>query len=231
MDTQTTEMTINEKARAILSDFGFSQYCELRRLEDDDSFLWRLTKALSESIDRALPALQPPIDETFGWDRMTWPEREYSRHFFYNEYESLIIPLFREGWSVRRVHRQLVSMLRALIALDPERLSEFAVVIPSEEAALVDERAASAADLVSSERYRLAPTSISGHMFRYGLYLGMAMARNGGMNEGELQDLAARIAEEIGAKDPLDRPDYAMDPRVAEEIVRMRAERDKKSEA
>lgn len=223
------EKTINEKASDILSQFGFDAFADSRGWEDDDSFLRRLVSTLSDDIQKALPAIQPGLDTECGWDRLTWQEREYSRHFFYLEHESPILPLFRnEGWSIRRVHLQLVAMLRALITLDPENLAEYSVVVPHEEVANVEQGKASAADVATSEIQRLKRTRVDGHMLRYGMYLGLAMALEGNTDHGDLADLARQLADEVGANDPLDRPAYRMDARSKEFLRELRAQRDAK---
>jgi hypothetical protein len=225
----TSEKTINEKAREILSQFGFGAFADGKGWEDDGSFLRRLVWRLSDDIQKALPAIQPSPETECGWDRLTRQEREYSRHFFYLEHESLILPLFRnEGWSIRRVHLQLVAMLRALIALDPENLAERAVIVPGEEVANVEQGQASAADVATSEIDRLASTRVDGHMLRYGMYLGLAMALEGTTEHADLTRLARQLADEVGANDPLDRPAYKMDARSAEFVQEMREQRDAK---
>ncbi|NTF16890.1 hypothetical protein G6L37_00425 [Agrobacterium rubi] len=227
-----SENEINDKARAILSEFGFDELDILYAYRDNSGFLYRLTSKLSENISNALPALQPDADKKFGIDRMTFGEREYSKHFFYLDHESLILPLFRdEGWSVRRVHRHLTEMLRALIALDPERLREFEVVVPGEEVARIAQGGVVAGDLAESERHRMKKTTVEGHMLRYGLFLGLSMAMDGRSSDGDLKALARTIADEMGASDPLERPKYKMHEDVIEFIRKARQERDEKERA
>jgi len=123
---------------------------------------------------------------------------------------------------------QLVAMLRALIALDPENLAEYAVVIPGEEVARVEEGAASATDVAASEMARLEHTSVQGHMLRYGIYLGLSMALEEKMDSTELVALAERMAIEVGAKDPIVRHPYTMDARSAEFLQEIRSQRAEK---
>jgi hypothetical protein len=217
-----------EMIDAVLAHFNFSSYAESHAWERDEYFLIRIVRELKADIDRSLPALQPGAEIECGWDRLTSEEREYSSKFFYHQHESLFLPLMREGWSVRRIHREVVAMLRALIALDPERLSEFDVVVPSEEVAKVDQGSASAADLAASEIQRLARTRVDGHMLRYGMYLGLAMALEGNTDHGDLANLARQLADEVGANDPLERPAYRMDARSKEFLRELRAQRDAK---
>lgn len=220
-----------EMVDAVLARFNFSGYASYttgHAWERDEYFLTRLVRKLKDDIDKALPALQPGIEIECGWDRLTAPERNYSSKFFYMESESLFTPLMREGRGIRRIHRDTVTMLRELIALDPERLSEYDVVVPSEEVAKVDQGAASAADLAASEIQRLARTRVDGHMLRYGMYLGLAMALEGKTDHGDLANLARQLADEVGANDPLDRPAYRMDARSKEFLQELRAQRDAK---
>jgi len=51
------QKTSNDRARAILSDFGFAGFDDRRGWVDDESFLWRLVATLSDGIKRALPAI------------------------------------------------------------------------------------------------------------------------------------------------------------------------------
>jgi hypothetical protein len=122
----------------------------------------------------------------------------------------------------------MVAMLRALIALDPDRLSQYDVVVPSEEVAKIEEGAASAADLAATELGRLAHTEVPGHMLRYGIYIGLAMALEGKTDHGDLARLARQLADDAGANDPLERPAYRMDARSKEFIREMRAQLDEK---
>jgi hypothetical protein len=216
-----------DEVDAVLARFKFDPYAKGKG-GDDEFYLNRLVRELHDDIERSLPALQPGAEIECGWDRLTAEEREYSSKFFYLQHESLFLPLMREGWGIRRIHREMVAMLRDLIALDPERLSEYDVVVPSEEVAKIEEGAASAADLASAELERLDRTRVDGHMLRYGIYIGLAMALEGKTEHGDLAKLARQLADEAGANDPLERPAYRMDARSKEFIREMRAQLDAK---
>jgi hypothetical protein len=220
--TESTRSPITpEEVKAVLARFNFGDYAKDHWFDEDEHFLVRLVGRLKSDIDKALPALQPDSAIECGWDRLTAAEREYSRNFFYLESESLFLPLMRKGWGIRRLHRGMVEMLRALIALDPESLAEYDVVVPSEEVSKVEVGDATAESVVSSELNRLSRNKTEGHMLRYGIYLGLAMAQAG---KSDLAHLARRLAEEVGANDPLERPDYRMDDRSAEFLREMRAQ-------
>jgi hypothetical protein len=221
--------TNKEAVEAVLAQFKFGSYVERRGLKiDDESYLYKLVGILQANIERCFPVLQPNAETRSGWDNLTFQEREYSSSHGYLEYESPILPvMLEEGWSLRRVHRELVSMLRALIALDPERLATYDVVIPSEEVSLIEDRQEAAADLAASELARLPGSGSLGHMLRYGLYIGLGMALEGRTSHDDLGKLSRFLAGELGAHDPLERPEYQMDQRAADFLKRNKAEEGK----
>lgn len=228
MSESTTSKPSRDKIDAVLRRFKFFGYADGRGWPNDEYFLARLVRQLKDDIDKALPALQPGDEIECGWDRLTSDERAYSAKFFYLQNESLIIEALREGWSIRRIHREMVAMLRALIALDAENLAEYDVVVPSEEVAKVEQGTVDVTDLAVAELQRLPRTKAEGHMLRYGIYLGLAMALEGKTGHADLADLARSLIGQVGAKDPLERPSYRMDARSAEFLQEMRAQRDAK---
>lgn len=216
MSESITKPTSRVAVLAALSHFKFAAYIEQQApgTEDenaDEYYASRLANFLRENIERSLPVLQPGSDTLTGWDRLTVEEREYSRKHSYLEHQSPFLPLMRnEGWGMRRIHRELVAILRAVIAIDPENLARYDVVIPGEEVSLIEEGTKDAADLGASELARLQNSGTQGHMLRYGLYIGLAMALEGKTSHEDLGSLARRLADELGANDPLERPDYQM---------------------
>lgn len=220
---------LNAKAARLLVKYEFSEFRDYYDREAE-GFLWKITRDLSDALRSTLPAIEPPPDETLSWERLTWQERAYSERFFPMTTNTPITRMMVERhWSIKRVHHHLVSLLRDLIALDPDELGEFDLVFPAEKATRVRKGEENAIDLISSERHRLQMSSADGHMLRYGLYLGLKAAISLRLTSAAPEKLSDLIASELGLNDPLDRPERQLNPRIVEEIERIRKDRDETS--
>lgn len=194
---------------AAASGFEFSAFVDEHYWRLDGHDLDRIVTNLSKRIRSAAPVLQPGIDCHADRIGLTDLEYAYSSNFWMHWHRSPIIAVIeKKGWGLRRVHAEMLSMLRALISLDPEKLAEFDVVEPLEYVRQIEEKRLAAADVLASELERLGRGEIAGHMLRYGIYLGMKLVQE----HPPCEDFSFRILNEIGANDPLTRPAYPTRP-------------------
>lgn len=192
--------------------FAFSAYIDEHYWREDGEDLTRIVSNLSRDLQSVGPVVQPRSDTPGDKLGLTPKEYEYSATFWRQWHRSPIITAMTEqGWSLRRIHIELVDMLRALIALDPDRLQEFDVIDTADIVLHVESGRTEAADAIESELSRLARDDTDGHMLRLGMYLALKM--KGG--EAALGEFAARLLDDLGGNDTMERPDYPTDGRSA----------------
>lgn len=192
--------------------FEFSAYVDEHYWREDGADLARIVTNLSKDISSVGPVVQPRADVEGDRLGVTPKEYEYSANFWRQWHRSPIITaMTKQGWSLRRIHVELVDMLRALIALDPERLQEFDVIDTTDIVRQVEGGRTEAVSVVESELARLARDETEGHMLRLGMYLGLKL-RDG---ETSVAELTARLLDDLGGNDGMERPAYSTDGTTA----------------
>jgi hypothetical protein len=202
--------------------FEFSAYIDEHYWREDGADLARIVQNLSNDIRSVGPVVQPRGDTEGDKIGLTPKEYEYSANFWRHWHRSPIITaMTQQGWSLRRIHIELVDMLRALIALDPDRLQEFDVIDTADIVLHVESGRTEAADAIESELARLTRDETDGHMLRLGMYLALRMKEG----EAAIGELAARLLDDLGAIDTMERPDYPTDGKSAKFTAEIEARR------
>ena len=157
----------------------------------------------------------PPAAEDRQATGLTSSEMQYAWCFRQYRLEQPILAAMSDlGWSIRRCHQELVAMLDALVAIDPERHESFKIVdvagsVHAIEASFFDK----AVEAAKGQLARIPASNPSGELFRYGLYLGLKAASNSGdFDDLAMQDAIAEmktaLVDELGAKEPLVRENF-----------------------
>lgn len=202
--------------------YEFSAYVDEHYWREDGEDLTRIVSNLSRDLQSVGPVVQPRADTEGDKIGVTPKEYEYSANFWRQWHRSPIITAMTEqGWSLRRIHIELVDMLRALIALDPDRLQEFDVIDTADIILHVENGRTKSADAIESELARLARDETDGHMLRLGMYLALKM--KGG--EAALGEFTARLLDDLGGNDTMERPDYPTDGKSAKFTAEIEARR------
>jgi hypothetical protein len=192
--------------------FEFSAYVDEHNWRDDGEDLTRIVSNLSRDIRSVGPVVQPRQDTQGDKAGLTPQEYEYSANFWRQWHQSPIITaITRYGWSLRRIHVEMIDMLRALIALDPDKLQEFDVVDPTDIVRQVERGIIEPVTVVESELERLNRDESEGHMLRLGMYLGLKL-QAGDASAGKL---AARLLDDLGGNDGMERPTYPIGGKTA----------------
>jgi hypothetical protein len=206
--------------------FEFSAYVDEHYWREDGEDLARIVTNLSRDLQSVGPVVQPRADIEGDKIGITPKEYEYSATFWRQWHRSPIITaMTKQGWSLRRIHVELVDMLRALIALDPERLQEFDVIDTTDIVRQVEGGRTDAVSAVESELARLPRDETDGHMLRLGMYLALRMKAE----DADTTELAARLLDDLGGNDGMERPAYSTDGTTAKfsaeiEVRRKRGE-------
>lgn len=197
---------------AAAASFEFSAYVDEHYWREDGDDLARIVSNLSRDIQSVGPVVQPRLDTQGDKIGLTPREYEYSANFWRHWHHSPIIPAMTEqGWSLRRIHVELVDMLRALIALDPEKLQEFDVIDTADLVRQVEGGRTDAASAIDAELARISSDETDGHMLRLGMYLALKLKAEG----ASLDALTARLLDDLGGNDGMERPEYPTDGRTA----------------
>ncbi len=206
-------VTVTKKAIiAAAASFEFSAYVDEHYWREDGDDLWRIVQNLSNDIRSVGPVVQPRPETQGDKLGLTPKEYEYSANFWRQWHLSPIITaMAKQGWSLRRVHVEMVDMLRALIALDPEKLQEFDVSDTSDIVRQVEDGRTDAASAVEAELARLSRDETDGHILRLGMYLAIRMKADGAL----LDALTARLLDDLGGNDGMERPEYPTDGKTA----------------
>lgn len=204
MTSETRAVVTKTDILAATDHFEFSAYVDEHWWRDDGHDHYRLTAALSRDIRNSTPVLQPPKNTLADVLGLTPGEYLYSSQYWVRWHESPIIKAIREkNWSLRRCHMEMVEMLRALIALDPETLKEFDVVDITEVSVKVELGERWAAAVIREELARLPANETEGNMLRYGIMLGMHL-----VGVGEFRGVLDRVLGGLGVHDGMTRPEY-----------------------
>ena len=188
---------------------------------------------LSERLSAAGPLVEAPLDEELRLHGLTTDEIIYTRSVTRGRHAYDMEALMTgEGWSVRRCHMELVSMLRALIALHPEELAEFDVVVPGEVVSGIERRETDALKQIDAAMRNEGADTHRGQMLRLGFYLGAKasfMQKSPGEAAGFLV-LMNDLVQQLGGNDALRRPARTMKAPDRECLMILK-EDDRKDEA
>lgn len=133
---------------------------------------------------------------------LTKAEASFVGRFPFSDRDGVVALMKDDGWSRRRIQKELVSLLRLLISLDPDYLRQYDVAIVADELDEVDggRRLAEAAVLERLSKFDAAGED--GFTFRHGLALGLRLA---GENKEAALKIQAAVDADLGLSAPDDR--------------------------
>jgi hypothetical protein len=193
---------------ATAAEYEFSSFVNDFYWHNDDDDLFRIVCTLSEKLRKAAPVLEPGSDKPADRHGLTDQDYAYSANFWRHWHRSPIIDAIqKKNWSLVRVHKEMVTMLRALIALDATgELREWNVTDATGHVRDIEQGRSRAFAVMTAELDRLSRYETEGHMFRYGTYLALKILDE---EKTPCRDFAKRIADELGASDPMYRKHQA----------------------
>ena len=186
---------------ATAAEFEFAAFVNEFSWHNDGDDLLRIVRSLSVKIQKGDPVLEAGSDKPADSHGLTDLDYVYSANFAHHWHGSPIIDAIRrKHWSLARVRREMVTMLRALIALDVTgELHKWDVTDAAGHVRDVERGVSRASAVMTAELDRLGRYEAEGHAFRYGAYLAMKMLED----DPSCLDLAKRLADELGANDPM----------------------------
>ncbi|NTF16889.1 hypothetical protein G6L37_00420 [Agrobacterium rubi] len=197
----TSAAPTREEIIATASQFQFFAFVTEFYWHNADDDLARIVSSLSEKLTKVNPVLEAGADMPEDRHGLTALDYAYSGNFWRLWHRSPIIEAIKKrNWSLAHVHIEMVAMLRALIALDTTgKLREWDVPDATRGVKDVEEGYTPASTVMSAELDRFSRYEAEGHAFRYGAYLALRMLREG----VSCEDLAKRLADELGFNDPM----------------------------
>lgn len=206
-ETPPAAAAMKETIIATASEFEFAAFVNEFYWHNDDDDLFRIVHSLSEKIQKANPVLEAGADKPADSLGLTRLDYNYSANFWSQRHRSPIIDAIqKKNWSLARVHMEMVTMLRALIALDATgELRGWDVTDSTGHVRDIEQGRSRAFAVMTAELDRLSRYETEGHMFRYGTYLALKILEE----EPPCRDFARRIADELGASDPMYRKPLA----------------------
>jgi hypothetical protein len=178
---------------------------------DDGHAASRIVREIADLI-RGLGAAPEHPGATIGWMGLTDAEAAFVGRFRLRDRAGVISLIQQDGWTARRIQKELVSLLRLLIALDPENLTVYDVSVAADDVLDVDSGRRTVIDVVRARLNECRGAEAEGLHFRHGLALGMRLAT--AVKDGEsLSGFRRQIEEDLGVTAPMKRPARASAPR------------------
>lgn len=185
------------------------------RWEDDGYALGRMIRDLAFIIRRAGAAPEAPSGDTVDINHQTRAEASYLQHFMMRDHNVLRDLMIKENWTTRRIQKELLVVLRALIALDPEAHAQEDVFVAADDLLDVDSGRCNAMDLAHERLMELPRTETEGLHFRHGMALGirMALSANDPVERLLLISMIESLNIDLGASASDIRPKRELDDR------------------
>jgi hypothetical protein len=182
------------------------------RRTDDGHALGRIVREIGDTIRGLGSAREEGPDAAVGLTGLTDAEAAFAGRFRLRDRNGVVGLILNEGWTARRIQNELVSLLRLLIALDPDNLAIDDVSVAADDVLDVDAGRRAAWDVVSARLIELPVDDSAGLHFRHGLALGMRLARHALEDGHSLTSFDAQIDDTLGVTAPMERPDRAGTP-------------------